>query len=259
MNDKIICRVLTGPTASGKTEIGVRLAREQGWDIICMDSMQIYRHMDIGTAKPTQEEMQGVPHHMMDICDPRDPYSVSEYCSTAVKLLKDLHSEGRTALFVGGTTLYLKCMMHPASMGQAPANESLRAELNEQAMTLNGRIALHERLSHIDPVTADRLPVNDVRRIIRAIEVYEATGVPFSAQSSISPENDDHFSWIVASTRMDRKTLYERINHRVTDMIRNGLRDEVSSLLKEGVPETSQSLSAIGYKEMIPCVRGLPS
>lgn len=256
MNDKIICRVLTGPTASGKTELGIRLAEEQGWDIFCMDSMQIYRRMNIGTAKPTRDEMQKVPHHMVDICDPADDYSVSDYRDTAFRLLTELDSKGKDVLFVGGTTLYLKCMMHPMNMGGAPANESLRAELNEQALTMQGRYALHERLKRIDPVTADRLPVNDVRRIIRAIEVYEATGAPFSAQTSTASDTDSHYSWKVVSTQMDRSLLYERINHRVSEMIRKGLQNEVASLLKEGVPETAQSMNGIGYKEMIPCVRG---
>ena len=256
MDGKIICRVLAGPTASGKTDIGIALAREQGWDILCMDSMQIYRRMNIGTAKPTPEEMMGIPHHMMDICEPDASYSVSEYRDAAEKLILSLNEQNRNVLFVGGTVLYLQAMMHPMGMGSVPANEELRAELNRKAETAEGRQKLHERLGEIDPRTADRLPVNDVRRIIRAIEVWEATGIPFSEQPERNSENESRFVWKVVSTQMERSLLYDRINRRVTDMIRTGLKEEVAALLDEGVPENAQSMSGLGYKEMIPCLHG---
>ncbi len=252
----ITCRVLTGPTASGKTELGIRLALEQGWDILCMDSMQIYRRMDIGTAKPTPEEMQGVPHYLMDLCEPTDAYSVSDYRDAAEKLILEEHERGRGILFVGGTALYLQALMHPMGMGQVPANEELRARLNAQAETPEGRKEMHERLRSVDPATAEKLPVNDVRRVIRAIEVWEATGVPFSAQPKRQSDNDGRFIWKTVSTQMDRELLYDRINRRVTEMIRKGLPGEVALLLEEGVPEDAQSMNGLGYKEMIPYIRG---
>ncbi len=257
MTEQIVCRVITGPTASGKTGLSVRLAQEQGWDILCMDSMQIYRRMNIGTAKPTKEEMGGVPHYLMDICEPTDSYSVSDYRETAERLITELAEKGRNVLFVGGTVLYLQSLLHPMSMGMTPANESLRTELNALAATNEGRIIIHERLRKCDPVTAQRLPVNDVRRVIRAIEVWEATGIPFSEQPK--REDDKRFCWKVVSTEMERSFLYERINQRVTDMIRKGLKEEVSSLLEEGVPEDARSMNGLGYKEMIPCIRGVCS
>lgn len=256
MTEQIVCRVITGPTASGKTSLSVRLAQEQGWDILCMDSMQIYRRMDIGTAKPTREEMGGVCHYLMDICEPTDTYSVADYRDEAEKLILRLAEKGRNVLFVGGTVLYLQALMHPMGMGMTPANEELRAALNAMAETADGRAELHERLRRIDPVTAHKLPVNDVRRIIRAIEVWEATGIPFSEQPKRENENDRRFCWKVVSTEMDRALLYERINQRVTDMIRKGLKKEVASLLEEGVPEDARSMNGLGYKEMIPCIRG---
>ncbi len=256
MTDQIICRVLTGPTASGKTSYGLRLAKEAGWDIVCMDSMQIYRRMNIGTAKPTAEEMRSIPHHMVDICEPADSYSVSDYRDTAEKLVLALHEQHRDVLFVGGTALYLQAMMHPMGMGNVPANEDLRRRLNQEAETAEGRLKLHERLAMIDRRTAGRLPVNDVRRVIRAIEVWEATGIPFSEQPKRDCEQEGRFIWRVVSTRTDRKLLYERINRRVTEMIRMGLKEEVASLLAEGVPETAQSMCGLGYKEMIPCLHG---
>ncbi len=256
MTEQIVCRVITGPTASGKTGLSVRLAQEQGWDILCMDSMQIYRRMDIGTAKPTKEEMGGVCHYLMDICEPTDTYSVADYRDEAEKLILHLAEMGRNVLFVGGTVLYLQALMHPMGMGMTPANDELRAALNVMAETEDGRAALHERLRRVDPVTAQKLPVNNVRRIIRAIEVWEATGIPFSEQPKRENENDKRFSWKVVSTEMDRTLLYDRINQRVTDMIRKGLKNEVASLLEEGVPEDARSMNGLGYKEMIPCIRG---
>ena len=251
---KTVCRVLTGPTASGKTEIGIRLAKEMGWDILCMDSMQIYRRMNIGTAKPTIEEMQGVPHHLLDLCEPTDSYSVSDYREAAEKLIEELAARGRETLFVGGTALYLQAMMHPMGMGQVSANKELREELNRLAETPDGKKLLHERLRQLDPVTAERLPLNDVRRTIRAIEVSEATGVPFSMQPN--REVPTAYEWKVVSTAMERSRLYKRINERVTGMIRAGLQEEVAALLAEGVPEDAQSMQGIGYKEMVPCIRG---
>ena len=254
MNEKITCRVLTGPTASGKSAMAVRLAKEQGWEIICMDSMQIYRGMNIGTAKPTSEEQQLVPHFMMDICDPTETFSVSEYRDQTEKIILEEHEKGREILLVGGTVLYLQAMMHPMSMGNVPQNPELRQRLNRQAETTEGREKLHEQLKRIDPGTAGRLPVNDVRRVIRAIEVWEATGIPFSEQPE--RECESRFRWKAVSTQMDRELLYGRINSRVTEMIERGLKKEVESLLMSGVPETAQSMNGIGYKEMIPCIRG---
>lgn len=256
MTETITCRVLTGPTASGKTELGVRLAAEQGWSVLCMDSMQIYRRMNIGTAKPTPEEMKGVPHYLMDICEPTDPYSVSEYRDAAEKMILQEHEKGREVLFIGGTVLYLQALMYPMSMGQAAPNQQLRDELNEIALTAEGRKAIHDRLKQIDPDTALRLPENDVRRVIRAIEVWQATGVPFSKQPERQITYDSRFRWKAVSTQMDREQLYSRINLRVTKMIEKGLKEEVAALLSEGVPEDARSMCGIGYKEMIPCVRG---
>ena len=159
-------------------------------------------------------------------------------------------------MFVGGTALYLQAMMHPMGMGSVPANEALRAELNARAETKEGRKKLHDQLALIDPETAARLPVNDVRRTIRAIEVWEATGVPFSAQPKRQDDTGGRFRWKVVSTQMDRALLYGRINQRVTDMLRQGLKDEVAALLEEGVTEDAQSMQGLGYKEMIPFIRG---
>ena len=256
MTDGIVCRVLTGPTASGKSDLSVRLAAENGWDIISMDSMQIYRRMNIGTAKPTIREMGGVRHYMIDICDPSDPYSVAQYRDDAEKLIVLLHEQGHEVLITGGTTLYLQAMIRQMTMGNAPADTALREKLNRQASEPEGRKQLLERLKEIDPITAARLHVNDVRRIIRAIEVWESTGKPFSSQQERSMEYDRRFVWKIASTRMERTMLYDRINLRVTGMIKAGLKDEVASLIEDGISPEAQSMNGIGYKEMIPCIYG---
>lgn len=255
MSDQIVCRVLTGPTASGKTEIGIRLALEMGWHIVCMDSMQIYRRMDIGTAKPTVNEMQGVPHHMLDICEPTDTFTVADYRDKAERIVTEIHEQlQKEVLFIGGTVLYLRAMIHPMGMGQVQPDPELRKQLNQTAMTEEGKREIHRRLERLDPATAARLPLNDIRRVIRAIEVSEATGIPFSRQPS--REMPDRFKWRLVSTAMDRQTLYTRIDKRVSAMIQKGLADEVAGLLAEGVPEDSQSMSGLGYKEMIPYIRG---
>ena len=254
METQITCRVLTGPTATGKSDLAVRLARARGWEILCMDSMQVYRRMDIGTAKITQAEMQGVPHHLMDILEPDEPFSVSDYRELAEQKVMELHARGREALFVGGTVLYLRALMHPMAMGQVGADENLREELRRIAAEPEGKLRLHRMLQELDPATADRLPVNDLRRVIRAIEVTRLTGIPFSSQPS--REQPSPFRWQVAALSLERAELYDRINRRVDRMIEKGLQREVAALLAEGVPENAQSMSGIGYKEMVPCVRG---
>ena len=255
MPDRIICRVLTGPTASGKSGFAIELAAQMGWDILCMDSLQIYRRMDIGTAKPTAAEQQLVPHHLLDIRNPEESFSVSEYVPEAESLIRKLVHTGKNVLFVGGTGLYLQAMMMPMGMGNVPANPALREELNLLALSEEGKRILHARLEKNDPDTAAKLPLNDVRRTIRAIEVTEATGIPFSRQENRPVHSP--FEWRVVSTIMDRSILYDRINRRVDQMFHDGLEAEVRSLLSDGVPETAQSMNALGYKEMIPCIHGL--
>ena len=254
MEKKILCRVLTGPTASGKSDIAFRMAAAHGWEIVCMDSMQIYRGMDIGTAKPSREEQETVPHHLLDICDPRENYSVSRYVQDAEQCVREIAGRGREALFVGGTGLYLEGLVKGMSLGNIPANEELRAELRALAEGEEGRRLLDERLRKCDPATAEKLPLNDLRRRIRAIEVSESTGNPFSAQLEATAESP--FDWILVSTCMEREHLYGRINARVDRMMEDGLAEEVRRLLSEGVPEDAQSMQAIGYKEMVPFLRG---
>ncbi len=246
--------ILTGPTASGKTDPSLDLAEQYGCEIVCMDSMQIYRGMDIGTAKPTAAERARAPHHMLDICDPRDSYSVAQWVEDACACIRDIRSRGRRALLVGGTGFYLRALRHPMAMGSVPAVPEIRAELEAAAAEPNGKEILHRQLEEADPVTAARLHVNDVRRVIRALEVFRATGIPFSRQAQV--ETPPPFPSRCAVLTLPRDRLYARIDLRVDRMLEAGLVDEVRALLDSGVPEDCQSMKGLGYKELVPCLKG---
>ena len=253
MNDNI-CWVLTGPTASGKTALSLQLAKKHNCEIICMDSMQIYRRMNIGTAKPTIEEMNGIPHHMIDVAEPTENFSVARYQEMAEECIADIHSRGKRALLVGGTGLYLRALRTPMAMGDVAADDSIREELEALAATENGKQQLHDMLAEVDPDTAARLHLNDVRRAVRALEVYRQTGVPFSKQPQLTLES--RFKYRVATLTMDRALLYSRIEKRVDIMVQQGLVAEVEGLLNSGVPADCQAMKAIGYKEIVPFLRG---
>ena len=257
MQEQIVCRVLTGATASGKTELSLELAERNGWEIACMDSMQIYRGMNIGTAKPTPEEQSRVPHHLLDLISPWEGFSVAMYREKAENLIREKWQQGKSLLFVGGTGLYLQALMHPLGMGAVPANETLRQELHMLADSPEGRQHLHDLLHSLDPVTALRLPVNDVRRTIRAIEVSQATGIPFSAQPP--REEKSPFIWRAVALELPRDILYDRINQRVNRMLDAGLEQEVRTLLAQGVPRDAQCMQGLGYKEMVLYLDGILS
>ena len=244
------CWVLTGPTASGKTALSIRLAKAHDCEIVCMDSMQIYRRMNIGTAKPTDEEMEGIPHHMLDVAEPDEAFSVARYQEMAEECIADIHRRGKRALLVGGTGLYLRALRQPMAMGDVSGDEAIRRELEALAAGENGKQRLHDMLSAVDPDTAARLHLNDVRRAVRALEVFRLTGVPFSKQPQVQGES--RFQYRVATLTMDRALLYSRIEKRVDIMMAQGLVEEVRGLLDSGVPADCQAMKAIGYKEIVP-------
>ena len=251
---KQTCWVIAGPTASGKTALSIRLAQAHDCEIVCMDSMQIYRRMDVGTAKPTAEEQAAAVHHMIDVAEPDEPFSVARYQEMAENVIRDIHARGKRALLVGGTGLYLRALRHPMAMGEVSGDEQIRDELQVIADSEGGKERLHRQLSEIDPETAARLHVNDVRRVIRALEVYRLTGTPFSQQPVM--EQSSAFEYRVASLTMDRSLLYQRIEKRVDLMIQDGLVEEVRQLLASGVPENAQAMKGLGYKELIPYLHG---
>ena len=248
------CWVLTGPTASGKTSLSIRLAKAFDCEIVCMDSMQIYRGMNIGTAKPTIEEMDGIPHHMLNVADPEESFSVARYQEMAEQCIADIHGRGKRALLVGGTGLYLRALRQPMIMGDVAGDDAIRAELEALAAGEEGKKRLHAMLAEVDPVTAARLHLNDVRRAVRALEVYRLTGKPFSQQEQ--PKQASRFQYRVATLCMDRAILYNRIEKRVDIMVEQGLIDEVRALLANGVPDDCQAMKAIGYKEIVPFLKG---
>ena len=254
MSTKPTCWVIAGPTASGKTALSLRLAKAHDCEIVCMDSMQIYRGMTIGTAKPTPDEMDGVPHHMLDVASPDEPFSVARYQEMAEEVMVDIICRGHRPLLVGGTGLYLRALRHPMAMGMVTGDDNIRAALEKEAQETDGRFKLHQRLSEVDPDTAARLHVNDVRRVVRALEVYQLTGLPFSKQPQV--EAEPPFNYRVASLTMDREKLYQRIEKRVDLMLEAGLVQEVRDLLNSGIPADAQAMKGLGYKEIIPYLRG---
>ena len=240
---------LVGPTASGKTVLSLRLARELGGEILCMDSMQIYRGMDIGTAKPTAEERAQAPHHLLDVADPAEPFSVTQYTALARPLLERIE----VPILVGGTGFYLRGLSQPMDYGYVRGDQAIRDRYEAMAAR-EGVQAVHDRLRAVDPVSADRLHPNDLRRVVRALEVYELTGERFSDQKPPDPE-DVPWQFLLFALDWPRDVLYRRIDARVDVMMADGLLNEVCGLLDSGVPADAQAMQGIGYKELIPVIR----
>lgn len=252
MKPRIIA--VTGATASGKSALSMELAKHYGAEIVCMDSMQIYQGMDIGTAKPSSEERQAVRHHMLDIIAPSENYTVADYAERATTVIHDILQRGKMPLLVGGTGLYLKALMHGLSLGVSRSDPAIRARLEAISDEPGGRQKLHDMLRQVDEASANKLHPNDLRRVIRAIEVYELTGTPLSQTRQ---EENSEFSVLPLAIRMERETLYQRIEKRVDTMLDMGLVDEVQRLLEEGVSPEAQSMQGIGYKELVPVLGGL--
>ena len=248
--------VVAGPTASGKTSLGISLALALGGEIVSADSMQIYRRMDIGTAKATPSERARVPHHMLDVADPAEEYSVSRYVEEAARCCEELFSRGKVPVLVGGTGLYIDSLLSGRSFGPRSEDPALRASLNEKYDALGGEALLKE-LRSFDPERAALLHSADKKRIVRAIEVYLLTGETITAHDAathaLPPRYESLF--LIPGFR-DRALLYQRIDSRVDDMVRQGLFEEVRSLLASGVPPTATSMQAIGYKETAACLQG---
>ncbi|MCL6609948.1 MAG: tRNA (adenosine(37)-N6)-dimethylallyltransferase MiaA [Peptococcaceae bacterium] len=244
---------IVGPTATGKTEISLRVARNLGAEIISADSMLIYRGMDIGTAKPTREERDLVPHHMIDVADPGDTYNVALYSRQVKGVLKEIRKRGNLPLLAGGTGLYVRAVVDGYNFTDAGTDPELRSRLMRECNTL-GRAALHERLKKIDPLTASRLHVNDVKRVVRALEVYYLTGKTLSG--SAGREESPSFNLLMYGLIMNRKDLYSRIEERVDKMMAAGLVDEVRGLLAGGYTPELTSMQGLGYKEIILYLKG---
>jgi tRNA dimethylallyltransferase len=246
--------VLVGPTAVGKTELTIRLASHFSAHIISADSMQIYRGMDIGTAKPTLEERKGIPHYLIDIVEPDQTFTVVDYQEHYNKVKSGLDEEEVLPILTGGTGLYIRAVTQGFIFPDPPPDPELRASLHREAETA-GKEAVYQRLLEVDPVSAKKIHPNDLKRILRALEVTLSTGKPFSqlqkARRKVLPPNI-----IYTGLTRDRKELYNRIDQRVEEMVKNGLLDEVSSLVRHGYGPELQSMQGLGYKELVPVIEG---
>ena len=249
--NSILC--IAGPTASGKTALAVELAKELDGEVVSCDSMQVYRRMDIGTAKPSPEEMQGIPHHMIDVAEPDEDFSVSRYCAMAAPIVDDIVARGKTAIIAGGTGLYMDSLIRGNDFAPFPSTgvrEKLEAEADEVGLP-----AMLARLREIDPDTADR--VFDRKRILRALEVYLETGETITEHNRKTRLIPPKYTplWLGLDFA-DRGELYRRIDKRVDIMLEMGLMEEIRSLLDSGIPEKCTAMQAIGYKEFVNALEG---
>lgn len=249
--NSILC--IAGPTASGKTALAVELAKDLNGEVVSCDSMQVYRRMDIGTAKPSREEMQGIPHHMIDVAEPDEDFSVSRYCAMAAPIVDDIVARGKTAIIAGGTGLYMDSLIRGNDFAPFPSTgvrERLEAEADEVGLP-----AMLARLREIDPDTADR--VSDRKRILRALEVYLETGETITEHNRKTRLVPPKYTplWLGLDFA-DRGELYRRIDKRVDIMLEMGLMEEIRSLLDSGIPEKCTAMQAIGYKEFVNALEG---
>ena len=251
--NNIIC--IAGPTASGKTALAVELAKELNGEVVSCDSMQVYKRMDIGTAKPTAEEMQGIPHHMLDVAQAWEDFSVSRYCNQAAPIVDDIIAQGKTAIIAGGTGLYMDSLIRGNNFASFPST-GVREALEARAEA-EGIQPLLEELAQVDPESTGRLHPSDRKRIIRALEVYRETGITITEHNRRTREVPPKYRpvWLGLDFS-DRAALYRRIDRRVERMLEAGLLDEIRSLLESGIPETCTAMQAIGYKEFLPVLRG---
>ncbi|MDD6022406.1 MAG: tRNA (adenosine(37)-N6)-dimethylallyltransferase MiaA [Acutalibacteraceae bacterium] len=255
--DKIFIIAVVGPTASGKTSLGVELALHYGGEVVSADSMQIYKKMNIATAKPTAEEMRGVPHHLIDFVEPTESYSVARYKSDSVKAVEDISSRGKVPIIVGGTGLYVDSLLENIEFFDIAADDGLRWELFERAEK-DGCEKLYSLLKSVDPESAAKIHSNNTKKIVRALEVYIKTGKTISEQVRLSRLGGTPFeSVIIGLTAENRQFLYDRINRRVDKMIADGLVGEAKEFYSVyGVKTANQ---AIGYKELLPYLEGRAS
>lgn len=238
--------VVCGATASGKTSLSVACAKQLNGEIVSADSLLVYKGLNIGTAKPSQAEMGGIPHHLIDVVSPKESFSVSDYEKTALPVVERLLSEGKTPIICGGTGFYIQSLLYKSQFGGAGADEAVRKKYERLAEEM-GKEYVHAILREKDPESAEKLHYNDVKRVIRALEIYDVTGKKKSEQrDTMTPR----FDFLAVSIAYPRDVLYERIHLRVDEMFQMGLIDEVKGILASGVTEEMQCMQGIGYKEV---------
>lgn len=246
---------VVGPTASGKTAVGIELAKEYNGEVVSADSMQIYKGMDIATAKPDEEEMQGIPHHLISELEPTSSFSVAEYVKLAQQKIEDIAARGKLSILVGGTGLYVSSLIDNINFDNAITDGSVRRKLTEEAGRI-GNEAMLEKLREVDPEAAEKIPAANLVRIIRALEVYEVTGIPFSRHKELNRMQDSLYNaCMIGLTYKDRSVLYDRINRRVDIMLEKGLIEECRAVYEN--EKLGTACQAIGYKELIPYFDGV--
>ncbi len=250
MENKTKIVVIGGPTATGKTNLSIRLAKEFDGEIVSGDSVQIYKRLDIGSAKPTKEEMDGIPHHLIDILEPYENFSVADYVARAKTVIDDITARKKLPIVVGGTGLYISSLVDNVTFSEAETDYALRDELNKKAEKM-GTEALYDELKSIDPTAALSIHPNNIKRVIRALEIYYLTGKTMTEHNAASKTIPSPYDAKMYALTSSRELIYERINKRVDFMVNDGLFDEVSSLLKSGITKDMQSMQAIGYKEIV--------
>ena len=249
MNNKPLI-IIAGPTAVGKTNISIKLAKELSGEIISADSVQVYRGLDIGSAKITKEEMEGVPHHLIDILDPADDFNVALFKDLVYEAVEKIYSNGHIPIMVGGTGFYIQAVLKDVDFSEGAADEDYRNELSEFAKS-NGAEALHKKLSDIDPEAAEAIPSGNVKRVIRALEFYKVTGSKISEHNKTQSERPSVFDSRFFVLTDDRELIYKRIDERVDLMMKAGLLDEVSSLYDSGIPRDAVSMQSLGYRQIM--------
>lgn len=254
MSDKRPIVVLTGPTAVGKTELSIQLAKAINGEIISADSMQVYKKMDIGTAKIRPEEMMGVKHYLIDEFEPDEEFNVMKFKEYTDKYMNEIYEKGKIPILVGGTGFYIQAVLKDVEFKEEESSD-IRKELEEFA-NVHGPQALHERLAQIDPKSAEVIHQNNVRRVIRAIEFYEQTGMKFSEHNENEKQKQSPFNYVYFVLNQDRKILYDRIEKRIDIMMKDGLVEEVKSLISQGYGRNLVSMQGLGYKEIVAYLEG---
>lgn len=242
--------ILTGPTAVGKTALSIGLAREIGGEIISADSMQVYRHMDIGSAKITSEEMQGIPHHLVDVLEPWEEFNVVRFQQMAKAACEEIWSRGHIPIVTGGTGFYIQALLYDIDFTENDEDTAFRTEMEQLAAT-GGSQVLYDRLKQVDPVSAEVIHANNTKRVIRALEFYEKTGTPISAHNEEQKQKESPYAFLYAVLTRDRAVLYDRIDRRVDIMMEQGLVEEVKGLQARGCTRQMVAMQGLGYKEIL--------
>ena len=259
MKDKCPLILIAGPTASGKSDLAVRLAEKIGGEIISGDSMQVYKGMDIGTAKITVEEMRGIPHHLIDVVEPWEEWNVARFTEEAARLVEEIHARGAVPIVCGGTGFYLHALAYGADFEPEETGGELRRQLEEQAATEEGRAALYAELCEIDPESARVIHPNNSKRVIRAIEYYRQCGRKISEHNRELKQTESPYELYYFVLSRKREELYERIEQRVDRMMADGLVEEVKRLREAGCSRNMVSMQGLGYKEILDALDGITS